>query len=513
MTRSLPMALAVVVASATFAAPRPVKCIVSGFEIGQVSAEELLANAEALDRLPFDGVTVYVYRNLPDGTRLTRDRIMGDANWSRENVAPFVSTLRQFAGHRSLRESLLTFRGTTTNHLDWTDDAAWARAGDNLAVLAWLAREGGLKGLVGDFEDYFKLSQYVWRKGGKDPPYAVAKALARRRGRETFGKVFAVYPDVTILFYQFLTAQFRYQAYRDPEVKAREFRDLWPAFCDGILDAMPPSAKIVDGCETSGYRCEASKGDFYKQAAFQTGGALGLISPENHGKYRSQLSVSFGLFIDGYAITNTASRWYRGPVEGSRLKHFADDFAQACETVDEYVWLWCQDGRWADWPGAASPRLAKWRKWEDQMPGVTRMISQALRPERAVFDAMQDVKDVCAYTNRVASKQYRRKFHGERTCLNFPVRGVCAGERYGIAYPCRGAGERPQIAWRRDGNWDWSIPRVFPELSLPDEEGRRWRTVIATVPEGADELVLQINVNQGPDEAVEIGDVEIFKME
>ena len=140
MTRAPTAALAVLLTVAALAAPRPVKCIVSGFEIVQVSAEELLANADALDRLPFDGVTVYVYLDLPDGTRLTRDRIMGDSNWTRENVTSFVPILRQFAGHRSLRESLLTFRGTTTNHLDWTDDAAWARAGERPQV-AW--RRGG----------------------------------------------------------------------------------------------------------------------------------------------------------------------------------------------------------------------------------------------------------------------------------------------------------------------------------------------------------------------------------
>ena len=509
-------------AEVAFAAPRPVRCILSGFEIGAVSPEELLANAVALDRLPFDGVTVYVYRDLPDGTRLSREKIMGDAkvmekfgrsNWTRENVAPLIPVLREYAKHRSLRESLLTFRGTTTYHLDWTNDVAWAQAGENLSVLAWLAKEGGLKGLVGDFEDYLKTSQYVWRKDGRDPPYATTRSLARRRGREVFGKVFEVYPNVTILFYQFLTAQARYQAERDPVERAREFRDLWPAFCDGILDALPPGAKIVDGCETSGYRCEAANGDFYKQAAFQMGGALGLVSPENRAKYRAQTSVSFGMFIDGYAMTNMVSKWYRGPVEGSRLKAFRNDFAQACETVDEYVWLWCQDGRWADWPGAArNMKIAKWRPWEEQIPGVTRTIAYTLHPEEAVLDARRDSATAGVYTNLVASKTHGRTFRGARTCLNLPVQGVHPGERYGIAYSRRGDGERSQVAWRKDGQWNWGLACAFPALSLPDESGLRWRTCFATVPEGANELVLQIIVNQGQDEKLEIGDVDIFRV-
>ena len=522
MRRSILAVLLAVSLTTAFAAPRPVKCILSGFEIGALSPEELLANADALDRLPFDGVTVYVYRDLPDGTRLSREKIMGDAkameilgksNWTRENVAPLVPVLREFVRHRSLKESMLTFRGATTYHLDWNDDEAWAQAAENLSVLAWLAKEGGLKGLVGDFEDYFKISQYVWRKDGRDPPYAVARSLARQRGREVFKKVFEVYPDITILFYQFLTANARYQRERDPVAKAREFRDLWPAFCDGIIDALPPSAKIVDGCETSGYRCDAAKSDFYKQAAFQTGGALGLVSPENVRKYRAQMSVSFGLFLDCYATTNTASKWYRGPIDGSRLKTFANDFAQACETVDEYVWLWCQNGRWTDWPNAARcDKIVKWRPWEKQMPGVTRAISYALHPELAVLDAGRDAISAGSYSNLVVGKSYAREFRGARTCLNFPVSGVRPGERYGIAYSQVGDGERPQVAWRKDGEWDWSLDRAFPTLSLPDESGRRWRTGVAVVPDGANELVLQININQAPDEKLEIGDVSIFRL-
>ena len=109
MRRSILAVLLAVSLTTAFAAPRPVKCILSGFEIGALSPEELLANADALDRLPFDGVTVYVYRDLPDGTRLSREKIMGDAkameilgksNWTRENVAPLVPVLREFVRHR-----------------------------------------------------------------------------------------------------------------------------------------------------------------------------------------------------------------------------------------------------------------------------------------------------------------------------------------------------------------------------------------------------------------------------
>ena len=258
--------------------------LLHGWEFAGVTPNEIVAHADQFDRLPSSGITVYIKRCLPDGSCLNTDEIMGGENWTRENVAPFIPSLRQFVKHRGLCDSMLTFRCTTTNHLDWTDDAVWARAGDNLAVLAWLAKESGLKGLVVDCEEYNRMLQFTHRYfKNQDPPYVVVSEFARRRAREVFGKVFAVYPDITLLFYQFLTQHPRYQDYRDPRWKVRDWSDLFPSFCNGVLDVLPPTAKIVDGCENSGYGCCTVKedrrrfGDFYKQAAYQMGGALALV--------------------------------------------------------------------------------------------------------------------------------------------------------------------------------------------------------------------------------------------
>ena len=505
---SLKSGLLVLVASAAAlsaaAHPKCVKYIVSGFEWGRLTPAQILANAERLDKLPIDGVTVYVHRDLPDGTRLTRDRLWSDANWSRENVAPFVSGLRKFRGHRALRESLLTFRGTSTNRLAWTDDAAWARAGDNLAVLAWLAKAGGLKGLAGDFEEYHKLGQYKY-KPKEDPPYPESARLARRRGREVFGKAFAAYPEMTVLFYQLFTQHAGYQGCRDVEARAREWKDLWPSFCVGIVEAATPQAKLVDGDETTGYLCEAATGDFYRQAAYQATGVLGFLPPDLRAKYRAQLSVSFGLFIDEYTISDTKSCWYRGPVEGSRLTHFERNLAQACEAADEYVWIWAQDGKWVDWPQVRSRELEGYRRWEEQLPGVEAMLVRARDPNRATEQLMERMKANGAFRNLVTSET--------KTGAWLTVRNVKAGERYGVVVSAKGPGAIPQVVWRKGGEWNWNLPRAVPESTLPDEDGQCRLCTVATVPDGADELVLQLNARIGPDERLEYSDVNVFKIE
>ena len=512
-----------------------VKCLLHGWEfaVTGVTPERILAHADQFDKLPSSGIAVYLNRELSDGSRLSDDTVMSSPHWTYENVAPFIPALREFPKHRGLRDSMISLRCTSTNRIDWTDDAAWSRAGDNISTLARLAKVCGLKGLVIDCEEYngkkfWQFTHYhlkdgkVWPYNDRkpDPSYEETKALVRQRGREVFGKVFAAYPEITLLFYQFSSYYPPFQGYRDPEVPMREESAMLPAFFDGVLDALPPTAKIVDGGENSGYGCCTVKkdisrfGDFYKQAAFQTGGALGLISPENHRKYREQLSVSFGMWLDGcFNRTNSTGMYYHGPLDGSRLKHFEKDFAQACQAADEYVWLWGELGRWIDWKPDGKNDFASWRKpWEQQAPGLIRTISQTLNPERVVLDARDDLKASGSYVNRVTDKSFRRIFKGElSTCVDIPVTGVKSGERYGVILTRRGDGEEPtpKVIWRRDGN---VVKGDVPlNLSFPDETGLRWRTGVATVPSDVNELILHINLKQASFESYEICDVEVFK--
>lgn len=61
-----------------------------------------------------------------------------------------------------------------------------------------------------------------------------------------------------------LTADSACTSSSDPVAYMEAKRDLWPSFVNGILDAIPPTAKIVDGNDNCGYRAEASKRDFYR---------------------------------------------------------------------------------------------------------------------------------------------------------------------------------------------------------------------------------------------------------
>ena len=74
---------------------------------------------------------------------------------------------------------------------------------------------------------------------------------------------------------------------------ARDDGLLWPAFLNGILDVLPPTAMLVDG-EEDAYKFEASRHDFLGSYTRIMNWDLPLVEKENRTKYLSQVSPSFG---------------------------------------------------------------------------------------------------------------------------------------------------------------------------------------------------------------------------
>ncbi len=260
------------------------KIVAFGWEFGQVSTiSNLLLYADAFDGTALDGVG-FALSEVPcaDGTLLSTRHIMHGRPWRYADVAHLVPQLKELTAHRSMKECFIGSLRSPTNRIDWTDDEAWARISNNLSVTARLAKEGGLRGLSIDQEDYFRQEQYFRQSG--EPPFDELAALVRRRGRELFSGVFREYPDVTLIAFWLLSQHGEYFGTRDQPAAARAKGDLWPALMNGIFDVMPPGAKFIDGDERS-YRYEADAGDFKRAVHKQRDGALGLVATENSTKF------------------------------------------------------------------------------------------------------------------------------------------------------------------------------------------------------------------------------------
>ena len=299
---------AVLVASGE--APVRKKIIAHGWDFGGVSLRNVLAHTNQFDNLPIDGAGFLVSGWLPNGKKITSRGIMHDSGWKKEVFARQIPMFRAITSHPRMRESTLgTFRAPKTR-LDWTDDAIWNRIATNLSVAAWIAKEGGFKGISVDPEDYHKVKQFERGKG--DPEWNVLTRIVRRRGFELFSAMFREFPDAVVLFYWGFSmvhpswSPLLYQ--QNPAEAVRGAGDLWPSFLNGVLDAMPETAKLVDGDEYS-YNYEASKNDYFEAAFRQRLRALPIVAPENRAKYSKCLSSSSALYLDMF-VNPEGSKWF-----------------------------------------------------------------------------------------------------------------------------------------------------------------------------------------------------------
>ncbi|MBP5320094.1 MAG: hypothetical protein J6334_03825, partial [Kiritimatiellae bacterium] len=343
------------------------KYIGHGWDLLAVTPAEVLANAEAFDATALDGVTLCLKATGADGKRYAYSSILTDPAWSRDVFADQIPIFQQIVKHPALKESFLACFGAPNKRLAWRDDAAWATAANNLKVLAGLAKAGGLRGVLIDHEDYPLTRQF--QRLPEDPPYAEAAGLARKRGAEMMAAIGGAFPDVTVLSFWFLSMNRSLLNSDDPVTAAACANDLWPAFFNGMLDALPPGARLIDGDEHA-YRYEAARNDFFISAWYQQNAALKLIAPENRIKYRTRMLTGFGLYLDMY-INEEGAPWYFGPLNGSRLAHLEANVRQATKVATEYIWLYGEKAPWIRWRSIAAERYADKPSWEDRLPGMT----------------------------------------------------------------------------------------------------------------------------------------------
>jgi len=455
------------------------KYIFTSWEFGDATPAEVLEMGDAFDKTACDGVALNVAASC-----CGRRAIPDDPNWKYSDLEKLEADFRGFARHRSLRESFVFVDTAPRKRFDWKDAKAWATFANNLGLFARLAKRGGVKGLLTDFEDYFRQEQYILKPGdGMEFPEACR--LARKRGAEIFDPVFREYPDITILMYQLLTERREYGWVDDPVALVREKLDLWPAFVNGMFDVLPESAKIIDGNEGYGYIAQAGNKDFFISATAQLVRLMPLIAKENRAKYRSQVSVSFGLYVDAYSMTNSSSGWYLGPVRGKRTNHLEDNLRQATACCDEYVWFWGEHGFWVDWP----KRIINWT-WEEMHPWNQTLDGNFDLLCRAVKDPARCIQEERARQQAAGTFAELVKEQPAMDASNHVyhrVVGCGTDELYGLEVFVRGKAAAGDVYFQRDGAWRYDLGKFRFSFGKPDADGWRrerrscaWRTVRTT---------------------------------
>ena len=512
------------------------KYIGHGWDLLAVTPEEVLAHADEFDRTGLDGVALMPRVTTSDGRVGPRLVPMDGKVRTRDELKGVIPVFREIVRHRGLRESFLFAMWAPPKRLAWTDDAAWASFAANMGTMAWLAKEGGLRGLLVDPEDYPRARQY--RRLTSDPPYDETARLARARGAQVGAAMFREFPDMALLSFWWLSVRPNYFVSDTPCADVRAQGDLWPAFINGLLDALPPEARFVDGNEHA-YRYEAERGEFFKSATFQRARALSLIAPENRAKYRAQVRAGFGLYLDCY-INPTNSPWYFGPVDGSRTRHFELNLEQATQAADEYIWIYGEKRGWVSWSKADARRVARFTKegtWDACIPGLYGVMGRLKDPVGWLTENMDRLLASSDRVNRAAEKygtwqddrMNKGKFAVDRTCgdgdseslridgtgngcYTFQVDGVTTGEVYAVEVSVRGENISVSASWQLNGRWQWGIPSV--NVPIPEGASNVWRRArgLVRVPAGADRFVVLLSARLEPGTSAWFDNLRVYRL-
>jgi hypothetical protein len=131
-----------------------------GWDLLGVSPVEVARHADALAKTGLDGISLSLRKKLPDGRRLNFSSILTDPPWTKEVFADEIAALRTLHGKPGLSHCFLSAFWTPARRLAWDDDEAWARAIGNMKVLAEIAHDARIEGLLIDPEDYSSSKQF-----------------------------------------------------------------------------------------------------------------------------------------------------------------------------------------------------------------------------------------------------------------------------------------------------------------------------------------------------------------
>lgn len=498
------------------------------FDVINTTPSNVLANIDKFEKnAPYlDGLALALY----DVPVIKADGLIGKSKytrivhpterWTRENLKDQIPILKAITSKDNMKESFLLVwmtPNTKGDRLALTDDKAWANFAENMATMAWLAKEGGLKGLMLDPEEYGCVMQYIHTPD--DPPFEECKKLMRQRGREVFTRVFQEYPDAVLFglwFYHHFAWWMEKGRQTNPAIYADDTGELSQYFYDGMLDVMPPSARGVEGTEH--YHHSATRNEYLADGSRVSSEVLAFIAPENRGKYRSQVYMGNAHYLDMYSLNaNPKSTWYHAPVNGSRLEHLRLNLEQSLQASSKYVWIYGENGgKVIDW---SDGYYGKRKTWEEVIPGFTETMMLAKDPERFSAIRKAELKAKGELENllppiepiRFASLTGRRIF-SSLDSAEISVKGVKQGEKYEITFYAdlrrigydtglRAESAQPRVVWKKNGK---RVSGKDVALTVENPKPRVWTKVTSTVtvPEGVDEILLDLGAALDPCEFV-----------
>ena len=521
---------AALVAGAAFAVAPEKKIVLYGWDVGEASLETIFANADKFADTGLDGIAISIKGNRMDQPRKsqTRDFAFVDPSWTKGEFARYIPMLRELTTKPGLRHCYLQVDWSQPKRLAWADDAAWGNAAHNMGILAWIAKEGNLDGMFIDPEDYQQTHQF--EPCPEEGDYATITSLARKRGAQIISAMAAENPNLHLVFFWLLSWSTRWTGAPETDLAAYVAwrQDPWPAFVNGMLDALPPEMRLADGNEF-GYLFSAEKNNYIMDNWRQRQVLVQLIAPENRLKFRANVQVSSGHYLDCYS--NEGGHWFKPPLDGSRLARLEDDLHQGIASADEIVWLFGEQRQIVKWAGNA----ARWngvKTWEEELPGFADVLRRTRDPHGWAAETVARKRAEGTLANLFDGKPFG-KWQSEKSkgtldigddgelcatgvsdgCFLGSVGGVKAGQWYLAEFDVTGpTGPRCGMQWKRGGAYDWDVPARYPVFT-PLADGWRHAAIVVRVPHNVDAMMLHLSPkHNAADDQTSFRNVAIYRL-
>ena len=306
-----------------------------GFAVNAVEPSYLRKHVADIERLPLDGLNISVYPDDWGATRSGQEGLFfGGRRFLRSDFRKALTDLQHTPFKRltdnfiqvetSARGSAIT-GSTADGNLDWFDPQ-WENISENGAVVAWLARAAGFKGLFLDVEHYTgglgpwhgeDIFNYAAAPSRRQHSLQETALQVQRRGAQWMQAVQQAYPTITII----LIPNTGWHGH-----------GLVQHFVRGMLQTRG-QATLIDG--GSGAYSHVTHPDVarLRHAAESTHASDKLFSP---------VQYAFGVWVDPnpnqfggwHTIETHFDRNYRSPLE------LENTLYGALTETDQYVWLY-----------------------------------------------------------------------------------------------------------------------------------------------------------------------------